>query len=67
MGMFEYEAQMSNARSPEDMSFVADAFRAGEKKQQDKIWEKIDQIIDNSNYLNISKDSIRKIIYDNIH
>lgn len=35
--MFEYEVDLSEARSPEDMKFVAEAFRAGELKERERI------------------------------
>jgi hypothetical protein len=41
VGHFEYEVELSMAKSQEDMSFIAEAFRAGENKAVEKIIELI--------------------------
>lgn len=63
MGMFEYSVELSPASSAEDMKFVADAFRAGQKKQQDEIWQKLEPMFRSYNNLYIDKDTLMKVIY----
>ena len=61
--MFEYTVELSPASSPEDMQFVADAFKAGQKKQQDEIWEKLAPLFRSYDNLYINKEDLRKIVY----
>ena len=63
MGMFEYNVKLSDATSSEDMEFVAKSFRAGQKKQQDEIWNKLEPLFRSYNNLYISKEDLKKIIY----
>jgi hypothetical protein len=63
MGMFEYRVTLSEARSPEDMQFVANAYRAGQKKEQDEIWSKLEPLFRDYDNLYISKENLKKIIY----
>lgn len=37
MGMFEYDADLSSARTAEDIAFVSQAFRAGEAKAVERM------------------------------
>ena len=60
--MFEYGVELSEARSPEDMTFVANAYYAGQSKKQKEIWQKIELYFNNNPHA--SKDDLRKIIYD---
>ena len=39
MGMSEYEVDLAEASTPEQMQFVAQAFRAGENKAKQRIIE----------------------------
>jgi hypothetical protein len=64
MGMFEYSVQLSSASSPEDMKFVADAFKAGQKKKQDEIWSKLQELSPGYNNVYISKEELNRIIYE---
>jgi hypothetical protein len=63
MGMFEYEATLAKAISPDDMEFVANAYRAGQKKQQDELWNKLEPMFRDYENLYISKSELKKIIY----
>lgn len=61
--MFEYGVDLATASSPEDMRFVAEAFKAGQKKQQDEIWSSLEPMFRSYNNLYINKEELRKIIY----
>lgn len=62
--MFEYEVKLSDASSSEDMAFIAKAYRAGQSKKQDEIWSRISPLFREYENLYISKDDLRKIVYD---
>jgi hypothetical protein len=58
--MFEYDAELSSARTPEDMGFVSAAFRAGEIKSVERI---ISLLNSGSGCGDWAIDMIRKEIY----
>lgn len=62
--MFEYEVKLAEPSSPEDMDFVAKAYRAGQSKTQEEIWAKLEPRFRSYNNLYISKDDLKKIIYE---
>lgn len=62
--MFEYGIDLAEPSSAQDMEFVVKSFRAGQKKQQDQIWERLEPLFRDYNNLYISKDQLEKIIYD---
>lgn len=61
--MFEYSVELSDASSPEDMEFVVMSFRAGQKRQQDEIWNKLQILFSESDDLIISKKALENLIY----
>ena len=63
--MFEYGVDFAVATSPEDMKFVADAFNAGQKKQQDRIWAMLEPMFPGYDNIYISKEELKKIVYGN--
>lgn len=62
--MFEYTVDLAAASSPEDMKFVAISFEAGQKKREEEIWQKLNPMFRDYNNLYISKDELKKIIYE---
>lgn len=61
--MFEYEVTLAEPSTPEDKEFVAKSYRAGQKKQQDEIWNKLEPLFRDYNNLYIDKEELKKIIY----
>ena len=61
--MFEYEVTLAEPSSPEDMEFVAKSYRAGQKKQQDEIWSRLEPMFPGYDNIYISKEELKKIIY----
>lgn len=62
MGQHEYAVGLSAASTPEDMRFVADAFRAGQEKEGQRILKALEQEARGYQNLYISLDKVRKII-----
>jgi hypothetical protein len=63
MGMFEYGEDLADAISPTDMQFVANAYRAGQSKSRDEIWNKLEPLFGDYNNLYIDRERLRAIIY----
>lgn len=61
MGMFEYEADLAKARSPEDMQFVADAYRAGSDQRASEILNSLRRLSVNG-HLSLALFQLEKII-----
>jgi hypothetical protein len=64
VGQFEYSVGLANASTPEDMEFVASAFRAGELKERKRILSDLEALSDGNGYLSIALFKLRKIIND---
>lgn len=63
MGQFEYSVGLADASTPQDMTFVSDAFHAGQEKERERIWAAIEA--DSSNgYFEMALFKLRKIIYN---
>jgi hypothetical protein len=61
MGMFEYEVGLSEARSKEDMKFVAEAYAAGSNQRAAEILSSLKQL-SNEGHLNLAWFQVEKII-----
>lgn len=62
VGQFEYSVGLSTASTPEDMEFVASAFRAGEQRERQRIMSELESLAKGSGYLEIALFKLRKII-----
>ncbi len=62
VGQFEYAVGLAKARSPEDMSFVASAFAAGQEKERRRIESELMSLADDSGHLSVATFKLRKII-----
>ena len=64
LGQHEYPVSLAEASTPEEMGFVAKAFKAGQEKEQDRIYK---ELLANSNgydHIHIAIFKLRKIIYN---
>lgn len=62
MGHFEYSVGLANASTPQDMEFVAGAFRAGELKERQRITDALEAEVDGSGHITMALFKLRKII-----
>ena len=63
MGQLEYTVGLAKASTPEDMSFVASAFRAGQEKERERIWAALEADSKNG-HLQVALFKLRKIVYN---
>lgn len=64
VGQAEYSIPLADARTPEDMDFVAKAFRAGQLKERVRIDEALSKEAKGYDNLNIALFKLRKIIHN---
>ena len=62
LGQSEYTVGLAEASSPEDMNFVAKAFRAGQLKERQRINEQLEAEANGYDHLHIALFKLRKII-----
>jgi hypothetical protein len=64
LGQFEYSVGLATPSSPEDMEFVAQAFRAGQEKERERIYNTLTNNAKGYENMYISLYNLRKIIYN---
>ncbi len=62
VGQFEYGVALSTASTPKDMEFVANAYRAGEQKERQRIYKKLQTLTNNGGYISIPLFQLKEII-----
>ena len=62
LGQHEYPVELSKARTPEDMGFVSDAFKAGQQKERERISRELESLANGYDHLHIALFKLRKII-----
>ena len=62
LGQFEYSVGLAEASTPENMNFVAQAFRAGQLKEQERISKELEAAANGYDHLHIPLFKLRKII-----
>lgn len=62
LGQFEYSVGLADASTPEDMNFVAQAFRAGQLKERERISKQLEIEANGYDHLHIALFKLRKII-----
>jgi hypothetical protein len=67
MGQFEYGIPLMNAKTPEDMQFTANAFRAGQKKERERIETELIAEAKGRDNLQIAIFKLKNIIYNTKH
>lgn len=63
LGQHEYSVGLAEASTPKDMNFVAEAFRAGQLKERQRITDELESLAQNG-VLTIALFKLRKIIGD---
>jgi hypothetical protein len=64
MSQFEYSVEIAGMK-PDQVDAVAQAFRNGEKKQQQRILKELEELANGYDHLHIPLFKLRKIIDDN--
>ena len=62
VGQLEYNIELAKASTPEEMNFVANAFRAGQLKEQQRILDELNSFKNKSGHVEISFFQLEKII-----
>lgn len=63
VGQFEYGVELAAASTPEDMQFIADAFRAGQQKERERIEAELVAEANGYDHLQIALFKLKSIIY----
>lgn len=62
VGQSEYVVGLAKASTPEQMEFVASAFRAGQLKEQQRILNELSSFINTSGHVELAFFQLEKII-----
>lgn len=62
LGQHEYSVGLADASTPEDMNFVAKAFKAGQQKERERILAELEAAANGYDNLHIALFKLRKIV-----
>lgn len=61
--MHEYSVGLATPKSSEDMEKVAESFRAGQNKERERIWERI-ELMSKNGHVSEALFVLREIVWD---